>query len=293
MPKSMTGYGRHFSRNGQWAQTWEIRSVNGKQFSLRLKSPPQTLFRHVFWERIVREHAARGRIDVSLELEPLAGGNAPIALDRSLASAMLRQVSALAREDFPDARIDASSLLLVPQAWKEARAALDEETLAFLDDGLAHALGDWDASRAAEGLALARDISQRMETCSRGVAGLIALAPAIKQERIARARERIGEVLGSMGVQLDESRMLQEIVCLSDRLDVSEELARFEVHLSSFAAALAEPGETGRKLDFLLQECFREMTTCGNKIQDTEAGKIVVDCKVELEKCREQAQNIE
>ena len=118
-------------------------------------------------------------------------------------------------------------------------------------------------------------------------------APAIKLERFAVVRDRLSELLKNAGSELEETRFLQEVVILADKLDVSEELIRLRTHLDRLRDLLRTDAEAGRRLDFTLQECFREIVTCGNKIQDIQVSHIIVECKNELEKCREQVQNLE
>ena len=124
--------------------------------------------------------------------------------------------------------------------------------------------------------------------------GLIAeRAPNIKEERANALRERLSEALSQNGQELEEGRFLQESVILADRLDVSEELTRLNTHLARLHDLLQTGGDAGRRLDFTLQECFREINTCGNKLPDVQLSRMVVDFKNELEKCREQVQNLE
>ena len=124
--------------------------------------------------------------------------------------------------------------------------------------------------------------------------GLIAeRAPNIKEERANALRERLSEALSQNGQELEEGRFLQEAVILADRLDVSEELTSLNTHLARLHDLLQTGGDAGRRLDFTLQECFREINTCGNKLPDVQLSRMVVDFKNELEKCREQVQNLE
>jgi uncharacterized protein (TIGR00255 family) len=118
-------------------------------------------------------------------------------------------------------------------------------------------------------------------------------APRIKEERFASLRGRLTEILAQHGRDLEEGRFLQEITLLADKLDVSEEITRLHAHLARMRELLASGEDAGRRLDFTIQECFREINTCGNKIQNTRISRLVVDWKNELEKCREQVQNLE
>ena len=177
--------------------------------------------------------------------------------------------------------------------WEDAGAEPDEELLAGLESGLAAALADWNESRAREAKALAMDMTSRLIRMDEWVARIEERAPDIKEERFQNVRDRLSELLERAGSELDEGRFLQEITLLADKLDVSEELTRLRAHLDRLRELMAQGGDAGKRLDFTLQECFREINTCGNKIQDAQISRLVVDFKNELEKCREQVQNIE
>ena len=161
-----------------------------------------------------------------------------------------------------------------------------------LEEGLIAALEDWNESRETEGAALARDMTSRIAQMEEWVSRIDERAPEIKEERAAVMRERLNEALEAVN-GLDENRFLQEITILADRLDVTEELTRLHTHLARLHELLDAGKDAGRRLDFTLQECFREINTCGNKIPDVQLSRMVVDFKNELEKCREQVQNLE
>jgi uncharacterized protein (TIGR00255 family) len=293
MPKSMTGYGKNEQADDRWSMAWEIRSVNGKQLAIRWKLPPFLFPQQTAWEALVREHAARGRVDVSLILNARRAEDLGVALNGPMAGAMLGSLRSLAGDHGVRFEPDLNRLLNISFLWQETLQEPDPKLLALLSAGLEQALLDWNESRVIEGEATANDLRSRLQTLRSLHAGLAAKAPMVKEERFAALRERIGEMLSQEGVALDEGRLLQEIVYLADRLDVSEELARLTSHLDQVGSMLDAQSESGRRLDFLLQESFREINTCGNKIQDLEASRLIVDFKVELEKCREQVQNLE
>ena len=165
--------------------------------------------------------------------------------------------------------------------------------VAALEAGLAAALEDWNESREAEARALSRDMVSRLIRMDEWVSRIEERAPDIKEERFTLLRDRLSEALEGMGSSLEEGRFLQEMTLLADKLDVSEELTRLRAHLDRLRELLDGGGDAGKRLDFTLQECFREINTCGNKIQDAQISRLVVDFKNELEKCREQVQNIE
>jgi uncharacterized protein (TIGR00255 family) len=162
-----------------------------------------------------------------------------------------------------------------------------------LTSGLSQALEDLSAARLREGGLLASDILGRMGKLVAWHADIKLLAPKVKEEKFQSLRTRLSSVLEKLGVDTAEDRILQEVAVMSDKLDVTEELTRLGCHLDQIRELLGQEGDVGKRLDFLLQEAFREINTCGNKAQSIEVSRIVVEFKAELEKCREQVQNIE
>ena len=184
-------------------------------------------------------------------------------------------------------------MLQIPSLWGDSGEELDEDMARCLEEGLALALEDWNEARSAEGRSLATDMHSRILRMEEWTGLIAERAPNIKEERANALRERLSEALSQNGQELEEGRFLQEAVILADRLDVSEELTRLNTHLARLHDLLQTGGDAGRRLDFTLQECFREINTCGNKLPDVQLSRMVVDFKNELEKCREQVQNLE
>ena len=173
-------------------------------------------------------------------------------------------------------------------------AELDDCGAAARDTGLPVAREDRTAARQTEGEALSRDLMARVLRMEEWTELIRDRAPIIKKDRTEALHERINEELASLNCgEIEESRFLQEVVTLMDRLDVTEEITRLSTHLEHLRELLQEESDVGRRLDFTLQECFREINTCGNKIPDVQLSRLVVDYKNELEKCREQVQNLE
>ena len=293
MLRSMTGFGRCLVENDYTTQQWEVKSVNSRHLDLKWRLPLSIRSLEPRLEKVVRRFASRGRVDVSLVLQYAPGNTPAMRLDMVQAAAMLDNLQALA-----DARGEAyvpdfNALLQIPSLWGDSGEELDEDTARCLEEGLALALEDWNEARSAEGRALATDMHSRILRMEEWT-GLIAdRAPNIKEERANALRERLSEALSQNGQELEEGRFLQEAVILADRLDVSEELTRLNTHLARLHDLLQTGGDAGRRLDFTLQECFREINTCGNKLPDVQLSRMVVDFKNELEKCREQVQNLE
>lgn len=296
MLRSMTGFGRCFVESPLVNQQWEIRSVNGRYLDIKWRLPQAARCLEPSLEKTVRRHASRGRLDIALTLD-FPGPEAPgAAFDARLAEAMLNSVAALAARRGDAFTPDYTSLLAIPYLWREQNledAGGGEDFGTVLERGLVLALEDWNESREAEGAQLGRDLEGRVAQMESWTAIIAASAPEIREERIGALRERLQQILSGCEAELEEGRFLQEIVILTDRLDVSEELTRLVAHLDRMRRLLGGMADAGRKLDFTLQECFREINTCGNKLQDADLAAIVADFKNELEKCREQAQNLE
>ena len=293
MLRSMTGFGRCVMEDDDWIQTWEIRSVNNRHLDLKWRLPLQARGLESRFERVVRRLAARGRMEVTLTLQQRGTAAGQLRFDATQASAMLDAISALADLHGDVFEPDYNALFAVPALWERESDEGDDEMEERLEEGLIAALEDWNESRETEGAALAQDMSTRISRMEDWVALIDQRAPAIKEERFAVLRERLSDALAASGGELEEGRFLQEMVVLADRLDVSEELTRLHAHLERLHDLLETGTDAGRRLDFTLQECFREIATCGNKIQDAQTSRLVVDFKNELEKCREQVQNLE
>lgn len=293
MPRSMTGFGRFLAESADSVQQWEIKSVNGRHLDLKWRLPQAFRCLEPLLEKIVRRHALRGRVDISLAFQRQRGPASASGFDADLASSMLDSLAALARQRGDGFAPDYAKLLLVPSLWGENGGSPDESLVSQLEAGLEEALADWNESRESEGLALAQDLESRVRRLEEWTQKLAAHAPAIKQERADALRGRMAEFLAPDGLALEEGRFLQEVALLMDRLDVSEELTRLAAHLERLKELLQASGDVGRRLDFTLQECFREINTCGNKLPDIQLSRLVVDFKNELEKCREQVQNLE
>jgi uncharacterized protein (TIGR00255 family) len=289
----MTGYGSSLTRTDHWSISWELKSVNGKFLDLKWKIP-QTMYGSVAaWEKTIRSQAARGRVEVFLKIQITDPDRLGLELDTTMLQAMLGQLDKLAREQGHTFVPDYNVFLSMPSLWKDAGNMLDPQFDADVQAGLETALRDWNQCRTREGKALKEDLLGRIQVLKSIVLEIREVSQDIVRDRFALIQERVNQLLDQVHVQVDDSRMLQELAILSDKLDVSEELTRLDAHLSAIENVLNAGGEMGRKLDFLLQECFREINTCGNKVQKHEIGARTVAFKAELEKCREQVQNLE
>ena len=243
-------------------------------------------------EKMLKKQASRGRVEVSLNLTFFNLENAPV-FNEDLANVMLDTMEVFAQGRGDTYLPDYNRLLGMGILWENPQDDMDEALLVSLEKGFALALEDWNESRETEGKALGNDLTARLLRMDGWIEKIRERAPQIKEERFATVQERLSELLERVEQELDESRFLQEIAILADRLDVSEELTRLAAHSDRLRELIGVGVDAGRKLDFTLQECFREVTTCGNKIQDLQVSRLIVDLKNELEKCREQVQNME
>ena len=299
--RSMTGYGQYQSECDGLSQMWEVRSVNSRYLDPKWRLPMQARHLEPRLDKTLRKEAARGRVEISLNLR-FAEGLEQVSFNFAQASAMLLAVSRFAEVSGTAFTPDYNQLFGLPQLWdggygQDGRDGDVNKQYADFDEnllqGLQNALADWNQSRIREGEQLGLELAAHFAQMRQWVTRIMDRAPGIKQERFEQVRFRLDEMLVSLGSELDQGRFLQEMVIMADRLDVSEELSRLAAHLDRLDELLNTQADAGRKLDFTLQECFREINTCGNKIQDTQISRLVVDFKNELEKCREQVQNLE
>ncbi|WP_174409290.1 YicC/YloC family endoribonuclease [Desulfovibrio psychrotolerans] len=293
MLRSMTGFGRSFMEGDGFTMTWEARSVNSRHLDVKWRLPVMVRSAEARFEKVVRRFASRGRVDISLNLQVHREGLMAVTFNAPQAAAMLDRLALFAQARGDAFSPDYNRLLSMNFLWDDAGAELDEAFITRLEEGLADALEDWNRSREAEAVALERDMLERIVRLEEWTAVIQERAPQIKEDRFAQVRERLREVLARNESELDEQRFLQEITLLSDKLDVSEEITRLNTHLGRLKELMRSGGDAGKRLDFTLQECFREINTCGNKVQDAQISHLVVDFKNEMEKCREQVQNLE
>jgi len=293
MPKSMTGYGKSRLESDAFTQVWEVRGVNSRFLDLKWRLPLFLRPSEAALERVVREAVARGRLEVHLEFTPKRTDMWKATLNTGLASAMLDEVAALATARGIPFSPDVNRLLSLSHLWQEDAVDPDPTLFSTLAGGLRQALTDFNDARAREGQALAGDLLARLATLKDWQARIEAAAPAVKAEKMEQLVARVTAILEKVGVEPTQDRLLQETAILSDKLDVSEEMTRLVGHLGRLESLIKDGGEVGKRLDFLIQEAFREINTCGNKAQNLDISRLVVDFKAELEKCREQVQNLE
>jgi uncharacterized protein (TIGR00255 family) len=286
----MTGYGRG-EVAGAKSWTVEVRSVNHKFLDLSIKIPRKYLG---FEDRIKKEignYYSRGHVDVYVNPGAEAGDNIRLAPNLPLARDYYRCLEAI-REELS---LEAPTLAMI-QNYKEIIVAHEEEedleaVWPQVAEALTEALAMAQGMREQEGEALKGELSQRLQEFAKTVETIAQDIPAIVQRRTEKLKERLAVLL--QGVDLDPLRLAQEVAIMADKADVTEEVVRLRSHISQFSGFLAADEPVGRRLDFLLQEFLREINTLASKISDAPTAHLTVELKTEVEKLREQIQNIE
>jgi uncharacterized protein (TIGR00255 family) len=292
MIKSMTGFGKGLASAGNVTLTVEIKAVNHRYGDVTVKAPRSLMAVEGEIRKRVGERLKRGRIDVFVNLEHgAAGGKIPV-LDEALAENYLRLFSRMKDEYLLEGGV--SLPLLVSQKDVVTLQELDpaaEQVHVALEEALDLAVDAVERMRMAEGEATGRDIVARLVLLDELLTGAEKRAPHIPLEWQGKLMERLAKLEKSF--EIEPQRIAQEVALFADRCDICEELSRFKSHMEQFRGLLAAEEPVGRQLDFLVQELNREVNTMGSKSNDVELTRQVVAIKAELEKIREQVQNIE
>ena len=292
MIRSMTGYGRGQQLLHGRSITVEIRSVNHRYFEFSCRTPRGCAFLEDRLKRTLQQAISRGKVEVSLTLQTVESRGGVVAVDHALAGQYLTALRALAAEYNLTDDLTLSTVARLPDLFTVCRGEEDEEELAAdVLSVLQEALDRFVAMREAEGERLRADVLSRLFTLEERLAFVEERSPQTVAEYRARLTAKLNELLG--GAVADEARILTEAAIVADRLAVDEETVRLHSHIAQLRGILdcAEP--VGRKLDFLVQEMNRETNTIGSKCSDTAIAGHVVEMKSEIEKIREQIQNIE
>ena len=290
--KSMTGYGRSVeTRNGR-EFTVEVRSVNNRYLDCAVRLPRLVAFGEDAVKQAVKNTISRGKVDVFVSVRSEGGEQGTVTLNTALAEGYLAAMRQMAETFGLENDVKVSDLSRLPEVFTVDKPEVDEEAL--LADLMAvtnEALAGYDAMRTTEGAALDHDLRSRGARILELVGQVEKQSPKTVSDYRARLEAKLREVLANTAI--DESRILTEAAIFADKVAVDEETVRLRSHLNQMNAMLDAGGAVGRKLDFLLQEMNREANTIGSKCTDVRLAKVVVEIKAELEKIREQTQNIE
>ncbi len=292
MIRSMTGYGRGAAHTPSCACVVEIRSLNHRYCEIAVKTRRGFIEIENRIRDIVRSRFSRGRFDVHAALDFTGASPRRLVLDHALARQLYLALADLRRELGLSGHIDVGTLLELREIVRvEENELTVEDAWPAVQEAIEVGITNLEQMRVAEGEALGRDILQRIQSIADRLDRIKGRLPAVLTEYKLKLEERIGRLVGSL--EIDPGRLAQEVLLYADRSDVTEELTRLDTHLTEFRKLLHAEEPVGRKLDFLLQEMNREINTAGSKVSDAETAALVVDIKSELEKIREQAQNIE
>ena len=292
MVKSMTGYGRAVETVNGREFTVEIRSVNNRYLDCTVKLPRSFSFAEEAVKAAVKAAVSRGKVDVYISVRSETEADVQVTLNKPVVEGYLAAMRQMVADYGVKDDICVSTLSRMSDVFVVDKPKADEDQLkADLLSVVEKALLAYDAMRVTEGLALENDLRSRANTILELVAQVEELNPKTVSDYRKRLEEKMREVLENKSI--DESRILTEAAIFADKVAVDEETVRLRSHLEQMDAMLAGSGGIGRKLDFLLQEMNREANTTGSKCSDVKVARIVVDIKAELEKIREQTQNIE
>lgn len=292
MVKSMTGYGRaRQERNGRNI-TVEVRSVNNRYLDCTVKMPRAYIFAEDAMKALVQKYISRGKVDVFVTVDAVTADQTVVQVNEPLARSYYQALSRL-REMFSlEDELSATTLARFPDVLAVTKAEEDLEMIsADICAVLGEALTAHRQMRSVEGEKLFSDIAGRADTIESVVAKVEERSPQTVSEYRARLEAKMREVLQS--TTIDESRILTEAAIFADKIAVDEETVRLRSHLSQLRTMLSGDEPVGRKLDFLIQEVNRECNTIGSKCNDLTIARDVVNMKAEVEKIREQVQNIE
>ena len=292
MIKSMTGYGRAVETVNGREFTVELRSVNNRYLDCSVRLPRILSFGEDAVKQAVKASISRGKVDVFITVHSEAGDEIQVSLNKNVLAGYLAAMRQMVDEFDVRDDIAVSTVSRLPDVFVVEKPQLDEEQL--LSDLMCvvnKALDSYDAMRCTEGQALDQDLRSRGQT----ILELVSQVEAGNGQTVIAYRTRLENKLKEVleNTQIDESRILTEAAIFADKVAVDEETVRLRSHLQQMNTMLDGGGAVGRKLDFLLQEMNREANTIGSKCTDVNLARIVVDIKAELEKIREQTQNIE
>ena len=292
MIKSMTGYGRARKTLNKRDITVEVRSVNNRYLDCTVKMPRMYTFAEDAIKQCVQKAISRGKVDVFITVDASAADVAKVTVNRELAAGYTAALRELAEVCGMESHVTPEQLSRFPDVLTVTKADEDLETVsADLCQVLDEALTAYNEMRAVEGRKLAEDICNRLATIEDYTAQVEKRSPETVAEYRAKLTARMQEVLQS--TTIDAQRILTEAAIYADKVAVDEETVRLRSHVAQLRTMIASDEPMGRKMDFLIQEVNRESNTIGSKCNDVAIAQVVVNLKAEVEKMREQVQNIE
>lgn len=288
----MTGFGRAKQTVSDLDITVEIKSVNHRYFEFSSRLPRAYQFLDEKLKSFCQQRVSRGKVEVSVMIEDRSENAIELEVNEQYADAYIKALRAIGERYALADDITVSSLIGNNEIFTARRHEMDDEVLTAAVMQVAdEAVANFIAMRAAEGERLVKDVTERTQTILKCVEFIESRSPETVREYRERIEQKIRELIGD--VQVDEQRLLTETAIFADKIAVAEETVRLRSHINSLVGMLEGGGAIGRKLDFTVQEMNREANTIGSKAQDIEINRTVVNIKSEIEKIREQIQNIE
>lgn len=291
MMRSMTGFGVGETPLGSGRISLEARSVNHRFLDVRVRLPREMTEHTLFVEQLARARLSRGRVEICVRYDGALGP--ALVLDKRRARDVLRALMELREELGLSEPVPLSVLGSIPDLFVLGTESDPEAVRAALSTALDGALAHLEAMRRAEGAHLRADLEGRLKVIESLAAEIAARAPDLAERHRRRLRERIAKLLEGSDARIDAERLELEVAIFADHSDISEELTRLASHSAQFASLLRASEPVGRRLEFLLQEMAREVNTIGSKANEADVAFRVVELKAEIERMREQVQNVE
>ncbi|HWB58989.1 MAG TPA: YicC/YloC family endoribonuclease [Chthoniobacteraceae bacterium] len=290
--RSMTGYGRGQSSHNGTKYSVELNSVNRKQSDVAVNLPHDLAELEPRVRDLINAQVSRGRLNVVIARHSGGGSQQKPAFDSTLARSYYNAMLELQKELKAAGEISIETILRAPGVLRTTEEQISvDDAWPHIESALKEALGDLIAMREREGKHLAKDLIKRLKLVRQALRKIRQLHPAVVRKYRQTLHERIQKA--GLEIEQDDERLVKEVIFFADKSDISEELTRLESHFAQFAHTLRKHEPIGRTLDFMTQEIYRELNTLGAKANDVEISQLVVTCKAEMEKIREQIQNIE
>ena len=292
MIKSMTGFGRSELSDEKRKITFEMKSVNHRYLDVNIKMPKKMNFFEAAIRNELKNYIQRGKVDIFINFEDFSENNVSVRYNRDIAEEYLKYLNQMAEDFGLENDIRVSSLSRYPEVFTMEDQSPDEEEIwKLLKKAIDTASEEFVETRKNEGGNLKNDLLVKLDEMLGHVAFIEERSPRIIDEYKQKLKEKVEEML--QGVQMDENRLITEVTIFADKVCVDEELVRLRSHIEATRKILTEGGSVGRKLDFIAQEMNREANTILSKTTDLESSERAIELKTEIEKVREQIQNIE
>ena len=290
----MTGFGRGSASGDGFVVGVEIKSVNNRYLDVHLRAPQELTSMEMDIRKRVNARLSRGRVDLNISFDR-TGEAATYEINQAVVAAYVDALREIQRQFNLTGDIDVSAIARLPGALSSPRNELTEAMVAGIDNAIDKALDHLEQMREMEGASLANEMRSRLQKIQQTIPKIEASATGLTEAYQQRLQKRIIELAsrGGQSIELDPSRLAQEVAYLADRSDITEELARLKSHVEQFREAIESEEEVGKRLDFLLQELNREANTVLSKSTDISIKEAALAIKAEVEKLREQVQNVE